>query len=237
MVGEVLWEMAKTTPAPPTVLTFEDALKSVAVYVPAAALAAPLPQVVRTAFSEVLMALEERPEIHATSTPTAPLALPPVVETTAEKEAREKVITVAGVKFPRTTLRPFTSLYPHLWVGHTFVEWRMAFDELTKGDKCPDHMRFKLKKLVEIVEAWFLDLPSSIDGFTTTKIMTFNACIALLLEIHILSIPLSTTPSSATAFFAQLLEERTHNCQALNYYEDLRKVVERKGNTSLPFRQ
>ena len=31
--------------------------------------------------------------------------------------------------------------------------------------------------------------------------------------------------------------ERTHNCQALNYYEDLRKVVERKGNTSKPCRQ
>jgi hypothetical protein len=209
-----------------------EALLAIAAYVPGGTIAAPLPGAVRAAFKEVNEALGYLP-LPPTVLGGAPAVTTPtvLVETSSEKEQREKTVVVGGVKFLKNVDRPYTALYPHFWNLGSFNEWKTTFNDFA-ASRVPDHCKFKQKMLFVLMEQWFAMTkanPWTLETCPPHVVRTFNATMQLLLELYLLSgVTLQSSPTVATATFASLCEERSHSGAVLNYFEDLRKASESK---------
>lgn len=218
-------------PIPDDGIPLTRALAVLGEYVPPGTIATPLPNQVRIAFNEVILSLG----FAATTSSLETTAGTMVVETSTEKEARERTVSVGGIKFLKSVERPYTALYPHYWLGGgvSFIEWKTTWNDFAApATKTPDHCRFKNRQLFLLMEQWFAgnqSTPPTVEACPSHVVRAFNCIVQMLLEIHLVSgVSLAGTATAATATFAALLEERAHGSQAINYFDDLKKACEAK---------
>lgn len=231
LTAQVLLEQVRR--APVDINDADEALKVIATFVPDATLAEPLPQTVRNVLAETMGALipaaagvqGERRQRGDTIT----------VETTEAREAREKTITVAGIKMPKNPEAPYSAFYPHMWLPPTVADpatapetWHRLMNDFFRDLKVPDHMLFKKKLYYEQIDLWFLIVKEprvTVDTVSAPLVKLFLNTIKLILEMFLVSgCTLSGTPTAATQMFAHLVEERKHEGKALDFFADLQKA-------------
>ncbi len=221
-------------PIPDDGIPLTRALAVLGEYVPPGTIATPLPSQVRIAFNEVILSLGfAQPTTNSNGSAREATASTMVVETTTEKEARERTLTIGGLKFLKNIERPYAALYPQYWFGGAFIEWKTTWNDFAAtATKTPDHCRFKNRQLFLLMEQWFAgnqSAPPTVEACPSHVVRAFNCIVQMLLEIHLVSgVSLAGTATAATATFAALLEERAHGSQAINYFDDLKKACEAK---------
>jgi hypothetical protein len=184
----------------------------------------PLPQIIR---DQVNLVVETYTEVPQQAMQTMQMPFPFMVpngtftvETAAEKESKERQIVLHGFKMPATAIRPYDSLYPHLWAPpKQFPEWEASFTALfnVKESLAPV-ISFKVERYMFLMEQWFIQRGSS--EITRTLTIVFNGYIQLLLEAY-LAHKYKMHAGVATATFASATRRREHNALVLNYFEDL----------------
>ncbi len=149
-----------------------------------------------------------------------------VVETSAEREQRDKYLLVGGLKLWRNSEPPFTAFYAHHWIGpgKSFEAWRVEWDRFC-GDTAItpryQHRHDATERGLRSWFAWVADLTKP-EQLNQAQVRQFQAFIDLQLEAYLLrKSSVAINQSLATASFAASLEKRRHDSKVLDYHSDL----------------
>jgi hypothetical protein len=149
-----------------------------------------------------------------------------VVETSSEREQRDKYITVGGLKLWRNSEPPHTAFYAHHWVGpgKTFEAWRVEWDRFCgETTLIPryQHRNDATERALRSWFAWVADLAKP-EQLTAAQVRQFQAFIDLQLEAYLLrKSSVMINQGLATASLAASLEKRRHDARVLDYHTDL----------------
>jgi hypothetical protein len=160
-----------------------------------------------------------------------PVPAQTTVETVAEKETRERYITIHRVKYPRVVDGYYAVFYPHMWIGKTAEAWLACYAGLSRNLIIPDIHTLKYEALLTILKGWFSWTSTVLkaDELTEPQTTTFNAIAEQAAELYLLMVSPSnvkrhTAPNAqvTATFFAAVTKRKHDPSQPVNFYQDLK---------------
>jgi hypothetical protein len=190
LAAQTLAEIAGRTPAHvATITTFDIAVDALAALIPEGAnitFASSLPAEMRRVVDEC--ALFHTPRDRPSPTPNQAIQGNIVVDTVAERDAREKYVVVGGMKLWKASEHPWTCCYAHHWVGQSYAAWFAAYDTIVQQHPLPDLQHHRQRCCERLMRSWF-EITSGVktqEELTPGHVKFFQATVDLLVEAFLL---------------------------------------------------
>lgn len=231
LIAEVLLDNVSKMP-PPRLENEQDEdfwLRVVGSFAPRPwSLASTWPAEVRFVFAEVLTSFGPRGATTTATPPTAAIT----VETTGEKELRDKTMSLHGYTFMKHAQGSWTLWYPNHWMSgdktrpgdKCFAHWRLLWSEFTRGYSLTDRDSARMTSIERMLDGWFeITEGLALEAVLPGHLKQWFAIMDLLGETFLLmrNVSLQACQLTATAMFASVNAHRRHTGKPIDYFTSL----------------
>lgn len=150
-----------------------------------------------------------------------------MVRTEESQRDAERWIMRGGIKYPRTPLAPYSSLYAHIWCdGASYDLWLRESQDLLLGANIPAKYMHRYQKTCAQVKYWF-ELTATFRNLNQpipdAHFKSFQATIEQFLELYLLcNRDLPANPEKTTALFWEEVDKAWHNLSSgIDYFKAL----------------
>jgi hypothetical protein len=159
-----------------------------------------------------------------------------IVETSAERDLRDKYVAVGGYRLWKKAEAPWDVFYCHLWVNRTPQEWLSTWAAFCGSTIMPETLAHRQRCCDALIVSWF-DLTKDVtryEDLTPIQVRLFQTTVELVAEGYLVrrGVPLAGSVGTATAALAQALAKRKHDQRPMDYFTDLQEARQAKDGPS-----